>query len=81
MEKTIISVEELNQLKAFKIQQNQLAFALGENRIQKEKLLATYRNFASQEQELYVKLSTKYGDGSLDLNTGEIIPLDLPTNE
>jgi hypothetical protein len=75
MANQFLTVEELNQLKAFKAQLNQVTFALGENRIRKENLLASYRNLISQEQEFHNKLSIKYGDGSLDLNTGEVIPL------
>jgi hypothetical protein len=35
-------------------------------------LLDSYRNLAKQEQELLSTLSTKYGDGSINVNTGEI---------
>jgi hypothetical protein len=74
-EKRFLTEDELIQLKNFKANKNQITFALGENRIQKESLLATYRNVISQEQDFLNKLSIKYGDGSLDINTGEIIPL------
>ena len=75
-EKKLISEEELNQVKNFKAQQNQITFALGRNRIEKENLLASYRNIVAQEQDFHNKLSIKYGDGSLDLNTGEIVPFE-----
>ena len=75
-EKKFISEEDLNQIKLFKAQANNITFALGKNRIEKENLIASYRNVISQEQEFYKKLSIKYGDGSLDLNTGEIIPFE-----
>jgi hypothetical protein len=75
-EKKFISEEDLNQIKAFKAQLNNITFALGKNRIEKESLLSSYRNVSSQEQEYYNKLSIKYGDGSLDLNTGEIVPFE-----
>ena len=75
-EKKFISEEDLNQIKLFKAQTSNITFALGKNRIEKESLLASYRNVISQEQEFYNKLSIKYGDGSLDLNTGEIIPFE-----
>jgi hypothetical protein len=80
-EKKFISEEDLNQIKAFKAQLNNITFALGKNRIEKESLLASYRAVSSQEQEYYNKLSIKYGDGSLDLNTGEITPLESQSNE
>jgi hypothetical protein len=75
-EKKFISEEDLNQIKLFKAQLNNVAFALGKNRIEKDNLLAGHRNISSQEQEFYSKLSIKYGDGSLDLNTGEIVPFE-----
>jgi hypothetical protein len=76
--KKFITEEELTQLKNYKANKNQITFAIGENRLQKESLLSTYRNVASQEQDFLNKLSIKYGDGSLDINTGEI---SLMTNE
>lgn len=79
-EKKFISEEDLNQIKAFKAQANNITFALGKNRIEKESLLASYRTVISQEQEFYNKLSIKYGDGSLDLNTGEIVPFENEQN-
>ena len=74
--KKFLTEEELVQLKNYKANKNQITFAIGENRLQKESLLSTYRNLTSQEQEFLNKLSIKYGDGSLDLNTGEIIPIE-----
>lgn len=71
-----LTAEELNQLKTFKAQLNQITFALGENRIIKDNLLSSYRNVIAQEKEFHNKLSIKYGDGSIDLNTGEVIPLE-----
>ena len=74
--KKFLTEEELVQLKNFKANKNQITFAIGENRLQKESLLFTYRNLTSQEQDFLNKLSIRYGDGSLDLNTGEIVPID-----
>jgi hypothetical protein len=76
--KKFLTEEELVQIQNYKANKNQITFALGENRIQKESLLSTYRNVVSQEQDFYDKLSIKYGNGNLDLNTGEITPV---TNE
>ena len=76
--KKFLTEEELVQIQNYKVNKNQITFALGENRIQKESLLSTYRNVVSQEQDFYDKLSIKYGNGNLDLNTGEITPV---TNE
>jgi hypothetical protein len=74
--KKFITEEELLQVKNFKVQKDNITFALGKNRIEKENLLASYRNSAAQEQDYYSKLSIKYGDGSIDLNTGEIVPFE-----
>jgi hypothetical protein len=79
-EKKFISEEDLNQIKAFRAQLNNITFALGKNRIEKENLLTSYRNVVTQEQDYYSKLSIKYGDGSLDLNTGEIVPFENEQN-
>jgi hypothetical protein len=79
-EKKFISEEDLNHIKAFKAQVNNIVFALGKNRIEKETLLTSYRNIITQEQDYYSKLSIKYGDGSLDLNTGEIVPFENEQN-
>ena len=76
--KKFLTEEELVQIQNYKVNKNQITFALGENRIQKESLLSTYRNVVSQEQDFYNNLSIKYGNGNLDLNTGEITPV---TNE
>ena len=75
-EKKVLSEEELNQVKTFRAQVNQIMFALGKSRIEKENLLASYRNLVAQEQDFHSKLSVKYGDGSIDLNTGEISPFE-----
>ena len=80
-ESKFITEEELNQLKGFKAQLNQITFALGEIQVRKESLLASYRSIISQEQDFYNKLSIKYGDGSLDLNTGEITSLESQSDE
>jgi hypothetical protein len=73
--KKFIAEDELIQIQNFKKAKNNITFALGENRLYKESLLESYRNIVSQEQDFLNKLSIKYGDGSLDANTGEIAPL------
>ena len=71
--KKFITEEELLQVKNFKVQKDNITFALGKNRIEKETLIASYKNVISQEQDYLDKLSIKYGNGSLDLNTGEVV--------
>jgi len=70
--KKFITEEELLQVKNFKVQKDNITFALGKNRIEKEILLSSYKTVVSQEQDYHNKLSIKYGDGNLNLNTGEI---------
>jgi hypothetical protein len=70
--KVFLTEEELQQLTNIKNQQNQITFALGDVQVKKEALLTSYRNNATQEQEFLKILSDKYGDGSINLSTGEI---------
>jgi hypothetical protein len=67
-----LTPEELQQLNTIKSQVNSITFALGENQIRKEMLLDSYKNQLIQEQELMNRLNIKYGEGSIDLNTGII---------
>ena len=67
-----VTPEELQQINDIKTQFSNVTFAIGDNRIRKEILLESYKNLAKQEQELLSRLSTKYGDGSINVNTGEI---------
>jgi hypothetical protein len=78
--KKFTTEEELLQIKNFKAQKDNITFALGKNRIEKEALLTSFKNVAGQEQEYYDKLSIKYGNGSLDLSTGEIVPFEDEQN-
>jgi hypothetical protein len=72
MEQKFITEDELSQIRNLKTQLNQIIFSLGEVKIRKEALLDSYRIVAGQEQEFYNQLSTKYGNGSVDLETGEL---------
>jgi len=78
--KKFITEDELAQVQSFKKVKNNITFALGENRLYKESLLESYRNTVSQEQDYLNKLSIKYGDGSLDANTGEIVSISNEQN-
>jgi len=75
-----VTQEELQQIKDIKAQFNNITFALGENRIRKEMLLNSYKNLVTQEQDLLNRLSIKYGDGSINVETGEITTVNS-TNE
>jgi hypothetical protein len=67
-----LTPEELQQLNTIKSQANNITFALGENQIRKEMLLDSYKNSLIQEQEFMNRLNIKYGEGSIDINTGII---------
>lgn len=72
MEQKFITEDELSQIRNLKTQLNQIIFSLGEVKIRKEALLDSYRIVVGQEQEFYNQLSAKYGNGSVDLETGEL---------
>jgi hypothetical protein len=43
-------------------------------------LLSAYKNLAAQEQDLLGRLNIKYGNGSIDFNTGEITKEDVESS-
>jgi hypothetical protein len=73
---TILTEEELKQIQDIRTQYNNIAFALGENDLKKESLLESYKTLRSQEQAVYNQLTEKYGNGSINLTTGEITPVN-----
>ena len=75
------SSEEINQLKDLRNKINQLALQFGELYIQKVKFEETETQLKTQlssleeeEAKLAKSLSEKYGDGSIDLESGTFIP-------
>ena len=82
MEKQVLTQEEIQSLK--NIQNNQLLLIeqLGtlEYRIlilekEKQKLKQTLQNQIETEEQIGKQLQQKYGDGSIDLEKGEFIPV------
>lgn len=67
---------ELEQIKIFRSQRSQLAFALGDLELKKEDFLNSYKRLVSQEETFFNTLTIKYGDGNIDINTGEITPIN-----
>jgi hypothetical protein len=60
---------------------NEIVFSLGQLAIQKatieqdEKYLQEqYQKFGLEEKELLTKIQTEYGEGNLDIDTGEFTP-------
>lgn len=67
-----LTSEELQTVKDVKQEYTNLAFALGELEIQKVMLLDTQRDLVAKEKQLAKQLQEKYGEGTIDLETGEV---------
>jgi predicted transcriptional regulator len=79
--KTVLTNEELDSLKSLKEQYNQLALVLGRVELEilnlieeKEKIKQQFSDLKNQELDLVDKIKTKYGEGSVSLETGEFLP-------
>ena len=75
-----LSEKELQQLKDFQVQSNNIVFALGQlylrevfNKESKDKLIKDYKALNSQSDSIARDLQEKYGEGSIDLEKGEFI--------
>lgn len=74
-----LTTEELESVKLIKNEYTNLAFALGELEIQsanlakeKQRLLNSQSELTEKEIKLSKTLTEKYGNGTIDLETGEI---------
>lgn len=81
MENTKLTVEEIEKLQEIQQQNQALALELGnlemtkiqiENRY--DELVEFYNKLKTTENEFGKELSTKYGNGTIDLEKGEFIP-------
>lgn len=68
--------EELQELNELNQQSNNIIYSLGELTLQKEGLVENYKFLVSKQNELGKSLTEKYGDGKINLNTGEVIPTE-----
>jgi len=82
MEKKVLTQEEIQSLKNIQSIQNSLISSLGllEYRIQvleleKQKLKQQLQNQLKEEEQIGIQLQQKYGDGNIDLEKGEFIPV------
>jgi hypothetical protein len=82
MEKQVLTQEEIQSLKNIQTTQNSLINSLGllEYRIQvleleKQKLKQQLQNQLKEEEQIGIQLQQKYGDGNIDLEKGEFIPV------
>jgi len=78
---TSFTESELKEIKDLKISLNTLVFQLGQIYIEKIKLEETENNLKNQlktlekkEASIAEKLSSKYGKGSIDIETGTFTP-------
>lgn len=81
MDNTKLTVEEIEKLQEIQQQNQALALELGNLEITKiqienryDELVEFHAQLKSKEQELGKELSTKYGNGTIDLEKGEFIP-------
>ena len=79
MPNSVLSQEELQQIKEVRKQMLELASALGELSyqevilgIEKSKFTEAVKNVREKERSLLDEFGKKYGDGIIDLETGEI---------
>ena len=82
MEKKVLTQEEIQSLKNIQNKQSLLIEQLGtlEYRIlilekEKQRLKQTLQNQLEAEEQIGKQLQQKYGDGNIDLEKGEFIPI------
>lgn len=78
-----LSQEELEQFQSLRIEANRFAAALGEYTYQKtliefelDNIKAGMKENAKIQREFLKTLGEKYGDGSINFETGEIVPFE-----
>lgn len=67
-----LTEEELQQIKDIKQQYIDLTLALGEIELQKFQLLNTQSQLFENETKIVKQLTEKYGEGTINIQTGEI---------
>lgn len=74
-----LTAEELQQVRVLKQEYTNLSINLGELTLQKanieediKSLLDSRKNIYEKEQKLAVELQEKYGQGTINLDTGEV---------
>ena len=66
--------EEIKSLNSTQDSLNQIIFALGQLDIQKLEFEEQYKAILTKQNKLVRELEDKYGEGKLNLNTGEFTP-------
>ena len=67
-----LTPEELQQVKSLQEQSQQVIIQLGTLEIKKMQLKDQIKNLQQQEEQLAKSLSDKYGNGTLDIDTGKL---------
>jgi hypothetical protein len=67
-----ITETELQAIRDIKQEYANLALAFGELELQKFELVETQKSLREKESKLALQLQEKYGNGNIDISTGEI---------
>lgn len=67
-----LTAEELQTVKNLKQEYTNLAYALGDLELRKNELLDAQKDISAREKQIAKQLQEKYGNGSIDLDTGEV---------
>jgi hypothetical protein len=80
MEKTVLTTDELQSLKNFQTTRGQIVndfgvieFQIQELKTQKEMLVKALANLKVEENKVSQELQDKYGEGNIDLTSGEFV--------
>jgi hypothetical protein len=71
MSKIKLSEQELQQLKELQTKGNELIFSLGQIEAQKASVFSQLQEVQTKNNKIGKELNEKYGDGNIDLETGE----------
>ena len=69
-----LTSEELQIVKDLRQEYTNLAQAVGDLELQKSSLLEMQKELISKEKQIAKQLQEKYGQGSIDIDTGEVKP-------
>ena len=83
-----ITTEELEKLKELRVKYDSVSYTLGQLRIEQEllndqvvrlkevetQLITDYRNLQADEKTIADEISNKYGQGQINIETGEFTP-------
>lgn len=79
MSKTIkLQEEELQNIKGAQTKITQLIYGLGQLEVQKTNVLTQLENAQVEQNKLGKELQDKYGEGNINLETGEITLTESP---